>query len=251
MVCVGPATKLVPWVHDHLKGYEATFQLGKRSDTDDTDGQVEPVPVPKIPTREEIESALTAFVGHIQQVPPAYSALKVEGRRAYALARAGETVELAAREIYVQRITVLEYEFPTLKLSIDCGTGTYIRSIGRDLARSFGTEAVMSALVRTYVGNCTLPLAVNLDSLTRENLQEQILSPLTLLNHLPHVIVSSEEAQRLVWGQKLPFPQSLEQAPESDIVIQHPFGQLFAIGRKKEGLLAPQNVFGVQYSASG
>ncbi len=243
VVCVGSATRLVPWIHDRLKSYEAAFLLGQRSDTDDTDGVVEPVPVDVPPSFADLQAVLPDFIGSIQQVPPAYSALKVNGRRAYAMARAGETVELASREVFVSENRIVDYQFPELRLSIECGTGTYIRSIGRDLARRVGTEAVMSSLVRTRIGTFNVEDSVSPDALTAENIASFVQDPLPMLDHLPLITVSNEDAQRLIFGQTLPWPKSVEQRADANVVIRTEADGLVAIGGVKAGRMAPQSVF--------
>ena len=152
VVCVGPATKLISYVQQQLKEYEATFILGQSSPSDDVETEICELEQPPIPTREAIEAKLPDFVGTIQQRPPLYSAIKVEGQRAYKLARGGSDMELPARPVEIYELSVTAYEYPELCLKIRCGSGTYVRSIGRDLADSLGTAAVMSALTRTAIG---------------------------------------------------------------------------------------------------
>ncbi|HWL08889.1 MAG TPA: tRNA pseudouridine(55) synthase TruB [Planctomicrobium sp.] len=243
VVCVGPATRLEPWIHDHLKTYDATFQLGFRSDSDDTEGSVEPVPVTTIPSLYDLQQSLPEFVGHIQQVPPVYSALRVNGKRAYTLARAGETVELASREVFVSEIQILDFTFPELRLRIECGTGTYIRSIGRDLARRVGTEAVMSALERTCIGTFSVEQAVAPEDLTKENTAGFLRNPIELLDLYPRVVVSAGDVKRLIYGQPLPWPETIPSTEGTTIVIEDEAGMLAAIGHCKGGKLWPQSVF--------
>ena len=153
VVAVGSATRLIDYVQQMPKRYRANFLLGCTSPTEDVDGEVVPLENPMVPTRVEIEAAIPAFLGEILQSPPAFSALKVGGRRAYSLARAGQAVELKPRSVSIHRLNVLGYEYPRLQLEIECSSGTYVRSLGRDLAEQLGTGAVMSALVRTAIGS--------------------------------------------------------------------------------------------------
>ena len=141
VICVGPATRLIQYVQRLPKQYRAVFQLGRESVTDDVEGEVELVAGAPEPTRAEIEAALPQFLGDILQRPPAHSAIKVDGQRAYDLARRGEEFELPARTISIYRLEVLRYEYPELELAIECGSGTYVRSLGRDLAAALGTAA--------------------------------------------------------------------------------------------------------------
>ena len=152
VVASGSATRLIDYVQQMPKRYRADFLLGCTSPTEDVDSEVVPLENPMVPTRDEIETAIPAFLGEILQSPPAFSALKVGGRRAYSLARAGQAVELKPRPISIHCLKVLSYEYPRLQLEIECSSGTYVRSLGRDLAEKLGTGAVMSALVRTAIG---------------------------------------------------------------------------------------------------
>lgn len=197
VVCVGPATRLVEYVQRMRKQYSATFLLGKTSDTEDIEGEVTELAEPPCPSRSEIEAALPKFVGKIEQRPPAYSALKVGGRRAYDLARKGEQVELQPRRIMVHDMTVSRYEYPELSLQITCGSGTYIRSLGRDLARSLGTGAVMSALHRTAIGGFRVEDAFAPDCLTAANAADFLIPPRRAVSELPAVELTADEIHRL------------------------------------------------------
>ena len=148
VVALGPATRLIERIQQMPKQYRATFLLGRHSASDDTETEVVELENPPIPDRAAIATAAATLVGEIQQRPPDFSAIKVAGQRAYTLARAGCAVEIAARPIIVHRIDIVEYEYPRLVLDFGCGSGTYVLSLGRDLAASLGTAAVMSGLVR-------------------------------------------------------------------------------------------------------
>lgn len=200
VVALGPATRLVEYVQRMPKTYVGTFLLGRSSDTEDSEGNVVELSDPPRPTRLEIEAALPAFVGTIQQLPPAFSALKVQGRRAYALARRGEHVELQPRPIAIHRLSVVRYEYPELELEVCCGSGTYIRSLGRDIARSLGTAAVMSALVRTAIGAFRLADALELDALTPAACESNLLPPRLAVAQLPSAPLSDDEVRRLANG---------------------------------------------------
>ena len=131
IVAVGQATRLIEFAHQLPKYYRATFQLGCSSDSDDVDTEVKPLTQPPIPTHQEVEGALAVFTGVIQQRPPAYSAVHVDGQRSYKLARRGETVELQPRPVTIHSLDVVRYEYPELVLDIHCGSGTYVRALGR------------------------------------------------------------------------------------------------------------------------
>jgi tRNA pseudouridine55 synthase len=204
VVCVGSATRLIEYVQQMPKGYTGTFLLGRRSPTEDVEGEVFELDHPPVPMLEQITAAARALVGPIEQRPPAYSALKLGGRRAYALARKGQPVELGPRTVTVYRIEVLAYEYPTLRLAIECGGGTYVRSLGRDLAESLGTSAVMSELLRTSIGEFRIEEAVDPGQLTGENWLDHLLPPLAAVGRLPRVELSADEIAKIRQGLAIP-----------------------------------------------
>jgi tRNA pseudouridine55 synthase len=174
VICVGAATRLIEYVQRMPKRYAATFLLGRSSPTEDTDGAVTLLPEPPIPAPAQIESAGAKLVGCLMQRPPAFSALKVAGQRAYDLARRGEAVELKPRPIEVYALKVVRYDYPELVLDVECSGGTYVRSLGRDLAESLGTAAVMSALVRTAIGPWTVDAAIDPRTLAATDWQPRL-----------------------------------------------------------------------------
>lgn len=245
VVCLGKATKLVPFIHDYLKTYEGTFLIGYHSETDDTEGELVPVSVPPDFDSERIRALLPEFVGQIRQVPPAYSAIRINGERAYQAARRGEDVEIPVRDVYVERLELVELTSQSMTLSMTCGTGTYVRSIGRDLARRAGTDAAMSQLVRTSIGPFRLEDAVTLDQLTRNNIGNYLLPPLAALGHLSSYQVTTAEAERLRFGQRLEFEPSrlAGSGDREDLAIVLEDQQLVAVARLQQGCVAPQIVF--------
>ncbi len=240
VIGVGQATRLVEYVQQQAKSYRATFLLGRTSDTEDVEGAVTLLDHPPVPTVEQLIDAAKGLTGTILQRPPAYSALKVEGRRAYARARAGESVELAPRAIDVRRIEILAYDYPELQLEIDCGSGTYVRSLGRDLAERAGTGAVMSALVRTAIGEFRLENATDLTQLTRENAAEHLLPPiLAVCRLMPLVEVNTAEIGELANGRSIELAVSHPQCAAVDDA-----GKLIAIlALREDGRYAPSKYF--------
>jgi tRNA pseudouridine55 synthase len=205
VIAIGPATRLVEYVQRMPKTYCGTFLLGRSSDTEDIEGQVVEVPAAPIPTEEQLQAALPKFVGTIQQMPPAYSALKVAGQRSYDLARRGKSVDLQPRPAEIYALELIRYEYPELELRIRCGSGTYVRSLGRDLGRALGTEAVMSALRREAIRAFRAEEGLTPDVLTRDVIHQRLLSPRLALGAMPHYVVSAEEQQRLELGQAIPL----------------------------------------------
>jgi len=152
VILVGKATPLCNKIMTEAKSYLTEIDLSAFSTTDDAEGERTEVAVAEPPTLEQVESVCRNFVGVISQRPPAFSAMKIGGQRAYALARRGEEVVLAARPVRIDAITILEYAYPRLRLNIDCGKGTYIRALGRDIGTALGTGGTIAALRRTRTG---------------------------------------------------------------------------------------------------
>jgi tRNA pseudouridine55 synthase len=205
VLCAGSATRLTEYVQQMPKTYRTTVRLGARSDTDDADGTVSPVPGVRPPTHAEIEQALAKFIGEIEQVPPAFSAAKVTGKRAYDLARGGQEVALSARRVRIDGIDVLRYEYPELELEVRCGKGTYIRSLARDLGERLGCGGLVQVLRRTRVGPFRPEDAVPLDA-TAEAARARMLPPSAAVVELPAVTVSVGSVAALRQGKAVPLP---------------------------------------------
>lgn len=226
LIGVGSATRLIPYVQQLPKCYRATFLLGRQSDSDDLEGHVRELLDPPRPTNEQIAAALPNFLGTIQQRPPSFSAVKVDGRRAYTLARAGKTFELDARPVTIHNLSVGRYDYPELVLDIECGSGTYIRSLGRDLAESLGTAAVMSNLERTSIGDFTLESACELAELTAASLETWLLPARDAVQHLGCVELTSPEIQQIRQGMSI---GRAAHGFTSELAGVDPTGQLVAI----------------------
>jgi tRNA pseudouridine55 synthase len=246
VICIGPATRLVPFIHEFSKSYHAEFQLGVRSDTDDISGQVEPVADAPIVPREVIEAALPSFRGRILQTPPQYSAIQIGGRRAYDLARAGESVELQPREMTVHRLELVDFDWPRLTLDIECSSGTYIRSIGRDLGERLSCGGVMTTLVRTAVGPFRIEDAIDPNQLTRETILQRLIDPLFALPDYPRVVLSNNQIADFYCGRAVrPMePVAFQDDTKAAAAIDES-GKLIALcGRHADGQrLQPTIVF--------
>jgi tRNA pseudouridine55 synthase len=206
VVCIGKATRLIEFVQQMPKRYRGTFLLGRTSATEDIESEVTELVDPPVPSRDEIERACGSFVGTVEQRPPAFSALKVAGRRAYDLARRGKPVELLPRPVTIYGLAVVAYEYPRLTLDIRCGAGTYVRSLGRDLAGSLGTGAVMCALERTQIGPFQINEAVDPFQLDAVRLEQSLQPPQDALAGLPKTVLDDREVERLAHGQFLDRP---------------------------------------------
>jgi tRNA pseudouridine55 synthase len=176
VLLIGKATRRCEQLMDQIKSYDATIRLGATTPTDDPESEPLPIPSARPADRADIETALNALGGSIMQRPPAFSAIKLSGRRAYDLARRGDRPQLAPRPVTIYRIEVTHYDWPTLDLSIDCGRGTYIRSIARDLGEVLGVGGYLTQLRRTRVGEFDLSTATALSQLTAENLAAMLRS---------------------------------------------------------------------------
>jgi tRNA pseudouridine55 synthase len=203
IVCVGAATRLIEFVQRMPKTYRTVVRLGARSDTLDADGHVTVVDDPSRPDEAEVRMVLARQVGTIEQQPPAFSALKVQGQRAYDLARAGREVELAPRRVTIGRIDLRAYSWPRLELEIDCGSGTYIRSIARDAGDALGCGGLVEVLVRTRIGPFTEAEAVDPGTLSVETMTSLLRPALDAVADLPRVTLSAEQVGAVAQGRSL------------------------------------------------
>jgi tRNA pseudouridine55 synthase len=201
VVCVGQATRLNEFVQHLEKKYTGTFLLGRQSETEDTEGEVVEVAGAPRPSAEEVEQVLQRFRGEIMQRPPTFSALKVKGRRAYALARRGKEVKLDPRPVTIHELELVRYQYPELVLDVTCSSGTYIRSLGRDIGEALGSAAVMSGLRRTAIGPFTIDKACPLDELSRSTLDAHLLPASMAVAHFPSMTVGSHEIEELSHGR--------------------------------------------------
>lgn len=176
VLCIGKKyTKRVPTLIKHDKTYEAEITLGSHSSTGDKDGEITKEINPLVPTMDAVHSALASFVGPQKQIPPQYSAVKVDGKRAYDLARKGEEVTLQPRDIFVHDMYLQEYAWPVIRVTCHVGSGTYIRVLAEDLAKCLGTVGYLSALRRTVVDTWSVDKALQIDSLTPERIRDNLL----------------------------------------------------------------------------
>lgn len=201
IVCLGKATRLIPHVQRFSKTYVGHFDLDVTSDSADTETAIQPLQRPVRPDREQLQQAIPAFLGEIEQRPPAYSAISIGGQRAYRLARQGIEFEIKPKKVRIDRLEIQAYEYPHLELLIECGTGTYIRSLGRDLARAVQSDAVMTQLQRTTIGPFDISTALDGHDLDQVVLEDYLLDPLLALGSLPRVELSAEEITALANGR--------------------------------------------------
>ena len=238
-IAFGKATRLLQYLPGN-KAYQATIRFGVRTTTDDLQGEI----ITSAPcsglSLAEVKAILPQFVGEIQQIPPSYSAIQVDGKRLYDLARRGEQVEVPVRTVEVFRIEILawrEGDFPELDVAIACGSGTYIRAIARDLGTELQTGGTLAALTRTASSGFDLA-----DSLTLSDLETQLqtgtfqpIAPDTALRHLPTVILPAVSAQKWCQGQRIPI--NIETAEILRVYEQE--ARFLGIGQAKDQLLIP------------
>ena len=244
-IALGEATKTVPFVMDGRKEYRFTLRFGEARSTEDAEGEVTATSANR-PTDQEIRNALPAFVGEIEQVPPAFSALKIDGQRAYDLARAGEAVDLKPRRVLIERLELLgRPDTDHADFVVVCGKGTYIRSLGRDVARALGTVGHLSALRRTAAGPFREEAAISLSKLEALGHIPALLGALapvaTALDDIPALALTEAQADRLRQGQPVLLTRD---APPSGALVRAESGsRLVALVRSDGASLRPVRVF--------
>lgn len=234
VLCLGPATRLSEYLSTSEKRYHAVIRLGESTETYDTEGPSSGKSE-DLPTLEEIRAILPEFIGDIEQVPPPYSAVKVEGKRAYELARAGEEVELDSREVTIDHLDVESYDPPDLTVSVQCSAGTYIRSLAHDIGARLGVGGHLAALHRTMAGVFSLADAVPFEELERSleagTWEQYMHPPADALPDMPLVVVGPEELERVRHGQQI----EAEGTPEGLARGVDEQGDLVAILEPDEG----------------
>jgi tRNA pseudouridine55 synthase len=215
VVVSGGATRVQDLLTGHDKFYLADLELGARSATDDAEGPITvQEPPPAAPTRDEIEAALLGFRGEIDQVPPAFSAIHLGGERLYRMAREGRLPdEIPARRVRIDGLRLVDYSWPRVRLEVDCGSGTYIRSLARDLGEALGVGAYLSDLRRTRSGHFEVGAAMGPEEIERE----AMISLEDALAHLPRLKLAESELERLLQGKFFPTPEGVAVA-EDDLI---------------------------------
>lgn len=239
-IALGDATKTVPFVMDGRKAYRFTVTWGTQTTTDDAEGSAIHTSDVR-PTRAQIEALLPTFIGLIQQTPPQFSAIKIEGERAYDLSRAGETVALQAREVNVDNLLIVEHTGDTTVFDALCGKGTYVRAIARDMGQKLGCFGFVSALRRTMVGPFSLHDAVSTEKL-EELLLNAVLPTARAIEGLTSIHVSAQAAQRLRRGQTC-LVRSHDVPLDVDHVCAMEGPHLVALGHIEAGEFLPKRVF--------
>jgi tRNA pseudouridine55 synthase len=227
VLCLGHATRLAEFIQDMPKNYVSEFTLGSRSETDDAEGPIVSAGGDLRPDRSAVASALREFVGEIEQTPPAFSAARSGGQRAYALARRGRSADLSPRRVRIDRIELAHFEFPKLRLEIECGKGTYVRSLSRDLGERLGCGAYVSELCRTRVGPFAVEDAVSIRA-NAETALAQVRPLASAVAGLPVVAATAEDIARIRNGQRIRAAKPCDRA---FVAVHNAAGELVAIAR--------------------
>ncbi len=246
-IAFGEATKLISYVSDGDKEYEFVLFFGEETDTLDTEGQVI-AQSDVIPSEEQIKAVLPEFIGEIGQVPPAYSAIKIDGKRAYDLARQGKEVKIPERKVKIYSLDLLEMlTTRTARFRVCCSKGTYVRTLGADIARRLGSCGYLQELRRTKCGNFDLSQKILLENIKNleygENLMKSLLPVMTCLRDIAVIAVGEEEAKKLKQGQGL-SPKKIDVknllGQTAAVVFEN---ELVAMVRIDERKISPVRVF--------
>lgn len=205
-ILVGKATKISKYLIEHDKTYIATIKLGEKTDTGDNEGQViEEKLVPTDLKKEDINNVLQIFWGKQKQVPPMYSAIKINGKKLYEYAREGKEVKIEAREIEIYKIQLLEYKNSKIKFEVECSKGTYIRTLCEDIAKKLGTVGYMEELQRTKVNNFKIGDSVLLDDITLENVEEDLIKIEEVFKEKDKIELDNKKLELFLNGVKLTY----------------------------------------------
>ncbi|WP_160675585.1 tRNA pseudouridine(55) synthase TruB [Clostridium sp. C8-1-8] len=228
-VCMGKATKIIDYIMENQKSYRVTFKLGVITDTYDLEGTI----IKTSPTdhikEEEVAEVISKFVGEIEQVPPMYSALKVNGKRLYELARQGKEIERQARKIFIYDIANIEIKLPFVSMDVTCSKGTYIRSLCFDIGEQLKVGAVMTALCRTANGAFTLENGVTLEELEKSNISDYIISIEEALKFYDSITVNDKFAKLLINGVRV--------SDNSMVKEKLDFDRLYRVYSKEKSLI--------------
>lgn len=258
-IALGEATRTVAWLMEARKTYIFTVKWGSSTDTQDAEGKITATSDVR-PTKEQLEETLKTFIGEIDQVPPKYSAIKVDGERAYDLARDGEDFELSARKVVLYSADILETQIDSATIKVHSGKGFYIRALARDLAKQLGTEGHIIYLRRTQVGPFKEESAITLENLQKMCIEApalQLLLPFeTALDDIPVLAIKEAEVFALRQGRKIVVlppqmaelksqrrPRMIGDVDMSRAVLAKFNGQPIAIGDARGGHFAPFRVF--------
>lgn len=243
-IALGEATKTVSYVLEGNKSYSFEVKWGESRSTDDAEGEVLKSSS-KMPTDQEIQDIIPRFLGEIEQVPPAYSAIKVDGKRAYALARGGAEVKLAARKVTISELKLVQSHRDSAKFEVKCSKGTYVRSLARDLAEGLGTCGYISSLRRLSAGPFLEKNAILLDSLLKIGHKAELMKyVLPLQDALADILaleVQDTEAAKLCQGQTISYSHE----GDEEVVLVLSKKKPLALAKLEQGQIKPIRVFNI------
>ena len=234
IICLGKATRLVELIQQHPKRYFTVARLGARSTTDDAEGEIVQVEVSSPPMLDEIKKVADEFIGTIKQTPPAYSAVKVAGKRAYQLARAGKTFDLCPKPVTIYNIEIIEYEYPYLHLRFSCSSGTYVRSLVRDIGEKLSIGAYCERIVREAIGPFGIDASVKLADIHPDTIEQYLIQPVEVIPPQCRVVITPGQACRLRRG----LPTSLSKSVAQAIPWETDFGDILGAVDENGNLLA-------------
>jgi len=242
-IAIGEATKTVPFVQDGVKIYRFMLVWGAATTTDDREGEI--IATCDIrPTREQVEAALPEFTGEIVQTPPAFSAIKIKGERAYDLARAGQKVEVPPRRVFIERFEMLEHTSEQSLFEVECAKGTYVRSLARDLAQVLGTKGHVGQLHRARVGDFADEDAIDLavfEAATLEQRDQMLLPVAAGLSQLPEIALDAAQCAAIRFGNPVLLTGANAPIALKDAWASHK-GQAVALGYVEKGQFKPTRV---------
>ena len=229
---IGKGTKISKYLMEHDKTYIATLKLGEKTDTGDSEGQViEEKSIPKDLRKEDINDVLQSFLGKQKQLPPMYSAIKINGKKLYEYAREGKEVKIEPRNIEIYKIELLEYQNNKIKFEVECSKGTYIRTLCEDIAKKLGTVGYMEELQRTKVNNFRIEDSILLDDITLENAEKNIIKIEKVFKEKDKINLDNKKLEMFLNGVKLTYSLS------EDIYRIYNNEHFIGIGILKNGLL--------------
>lgn len=232
-ICLGRATKVIDYIMNSTKAYRVELKLGVVTDTYDREGKIIEQNEVRL-SKESIEEAILSFVGESYQVPPMYSALKVNGKRMYELARKGIEIEREARKICIFHIEIIDIQSCSAKFDVQCSKGTYIRSLCYDIGRKLGCGGMMNALERTATGPFNLSNCIQLESLDKDNISQYILSLDEVLKDFESIIVNEKLAKLLINGVLVKDKSLIDYIAENKIYrVYDSQEHLLGLGTKK------------------
>ncbi|GAB4483264.1 MAG: tRNA pseudouridine(55) synthase TruB [Thermodesulfovibrionales bacterium] len=243
LVCVNEATKISRYLLDLGKEYRAVLKLGERTDTYDADGEIVEQHDLASFDPSVLDKALPLFRGRIMQRPPMYSAVKIRGKRLYALARKGIEIERPARPVEISRLEVVSLGLPYLVLDIACSKGTYIRSLAEDIGNRIGTGAHLVSLDRTGVGQFKGSNAVTFDQIAAGNFRAATIED--ALSHLKHLELDEEESARIRSGQMIERDETDLFLDDEPVLLRGARGDVIALGVRKLNKIKPERVFNI------